>query len=155
MSAFARRSTARSSEGTTRPSSAMPTRRRTRRRGARRPRTRSSRTRTSTGATTRRPGGRPGRWRPRTSTSTARPEDGLVVDRRRRGVLLVSDVVAPRCGVAVLVDLEHRDVRHEPCWRGAVPVLLARIEEDAVAWANHLDWPAAPLRAPDAFEDVD
>ena len=36
-----------------------------------------------------------------------------------------------------------------------MPVLLARIEEDAVAWANHVDGPAAPLRASDAFEDVD
>src|SRR5439155_9516908 len=47
--ASARRSTARSSEGTTRPLSATPTRRRTRQRGGRRRRTRSSRTRTCTG----------------------------------------------------------------------------------------------------------
>src|SRR5947209_18057940 len=74
MRASARRSTARSSGGTTRPLSATPTRRRTRRHGGRRRRTRSSRTRTCTGPTRRRRGGRPGRSRPRTSTSAARLE---------------------------------------------------------------------------------
>src|SRR6266487_2657604 len=74
MRASARRSTARSSGGTTRPWSATPTRRRTRRHGGRRRRTRSSRTRTCTGPTRRRRGGRPGQSRPRMSTSAARPE---------------------------------------------------------------------------------
>jgi len=74
MRASARRSTARSSGGTTRPLSATPTRRRTRPHGGRRRRARSSRTRTCTGATRRRRGGRPGRSRPRMSTSAARPE---------------------------------------------------------------------------------
>src|SRR2546428_7338338 len=74
MRASARRSTARSSGGTTRPLSATPTRRRTRRHGGRRRRTRLSRTRTCTGPTRRRQGGRPGRSRPRLSTSAARPE---------------------------------------------------------------------------------
>jgi hypothetical protein len=34
-------------------------------------------------------------------------------------------------------------------------VFLARLEEDAVAGADHLDRPAAPLAEADAFEDVD
>src|SRR2546427_7422465 len=74
MRASARRSTARSSGGTTRPLSATPTRRRTRPHGGRRRRTRSLRTRTCTGPTRRRRGERPGRSRPRMSTSAARPE---------------------------------------------------------------------------------
>lgn len=74
MRAFARRSTAHSSGGTTSPWSATPTRRRTRRHGEHRRRTRSSRTRTCTGPTRRRRGGLPGRSRPRMSTSAALPE---------------------------------------------------------------------------------
>ena len=35
---------------------------------------------------------------------------------------------------------------------GAVPVLLAGLEEDAVAGPDHLDRPAAPLREADALE---
>src|SRR2546426_770587 len=78
MRASARRSTVRSSGGTTRPLSATPTRRRTR----------SSPTRTCTGNTRRRRGGRPGRLRHRTSTSAARPNqpDGRVaLDRGVEG----------------------------------------------------------------------
>ena len=37
----------------------------------------------------------------------------------------------------------------------AVPVLLARLEEHAVAGTDHLDRPAAPLREADALGDVD
>src|SRR5437763_14059389 len=44
---------------------------------------------------------------------------------------------------------------HEAVRSRAVPVLLARLEEDAVAWADHLDRAAAPLAEADAFEDVD
>jgi hypothetical protein len=62
-----------SREDTTRPLSATPTRRRTRRHGGRRRRTRSSRTRTCTGPTRRRRGERPERSKPRTYSSTARP----------------------------------------------------------------------------------
>ena len=74
MRASARRFTERSSEGTTRPWSAMPIRPRTTRNGERHRQTRSSPTRTCTGPTRRLQGGRPGRSRPRTSTSAARPE---------------------------------------------------------------------------------
>ena len=74
MRASARRCTALSSGGTTRPLSATPTRQATRRNGARRRRTRSSRTRTCTGRTRERPAERPGRSRRRTSTSATRSE---------------------------------------------------------------------------------
>ena len=39
--------------------------------------------------------------------------------------------------------------------RGAVPVILAGLEEHAVARADDLDGAAAPLAAADAFQDVD
>jgi len=38
---------------------------------------------------------------------------------------------------------------------GAVPVILARLEEDAVAGSYQLDRTAALLREADAFENVD
>ena len=37
----------------------------------------------------------------------------------------------------------------------AVPVLLAGLEEDAVAWADQLDRPAAALADADTFEHPD
>ena len=77
------------------------------------------------------------------------------VDRGCRRVLLVADVVAPGRGVALVVDLEHRDVGHEARRRRAVPVLLARLEEHAVAGPDDLDGPAAPLAQADALEDPD
>ena len=67
-------------------------------------------------------------------------------------VLLVADVVAPGRGVARSSTSTHRDVGHEAGRRRAVPVLLARLEEDAVAGADHLDRPAAPLAEADALE---
>jgi len=48
--------------------------------------------------------------------------------------------------VAFVVDLEHREVCHEARLRRAMPVILARLEEDPVARADHLDRAAAPLR---------
>src|SRR5215210_6472129 len=68
-----------------------------------------------------------------------------------RRVLLVRDVVAPRRGIARFVDFEHRQVSHEAVGRGAVPVVLARLEEDAVAGAYHLDLATAPLAEADAL----
>ena len=55
----------------------------------------------------------------------------------------------------LVVGLLHRDVRHEPRRGGAVPVLLARLEEDAVSGPDHLDRAAAPLAEADAFGDPD
>src|SRR5438046_3153588 len=78
-----------------------------------------------------------------------------VVDRRRCPVLLLADLGAPRCAGAVVVDLEHRDVGHEARRRGAVPVILTRTEEHAVARADDLDGLAAALREADALGDVD
>src|SRR5205814_5673317 len=63
----------------------------------------------------------------------------------RLPILLVRHVLAPVDDVPVLVRLLHRDMGHEPRRRRAVPVLLVRLEEDAVARANHLDRPALAL----------
>src|SRR3977135_624364 len=56
---------------------------------------------------------------------------------------------------ACVVDLLHGDVGHEAVGRGAVPVVLAGLEEDAVAGADDLDRAAAPLAEADALGDVD
>src|SRR6266542_4042762 len=79
----------------------------------------------------------------------------LRLGRWRGVVLLVGDVLAPVGAVAGIVDLEHRDVGQEAVRGGAVPVLFAGLEEDAVAGADDLDRAAAVLRASDALEDVD
>src|SRR5919109_2392040 len=77
-----------------------------------------------------------------------------IVDRRRRPVFLVGDVVAPGRRVAFVIHLEHREVGHEARRCGAVPMLLAGLEEDGVAGVDHLDRAAAPLCEGDALEDV-
>src|SRR4051794_2288059 len=59
--------------------------------------------------------------------------------RRRRAVLLVGHVLTPGDRVAGLVVLLHGDVGHEAVGAGAVPVVLPRLEEDAVAGPNLLD----------------
>jgi hypothetical protein len=64
-------------------------------------------------------------------------------------------VLAPGGAVAVLVDVEHREVGHESVWGGAVPVILAGLKEDTVARADDLDRAAAPLAAAHSLEDVD
>ena len=71
-------------------------------------------------------------------------------------VLLVGDVLAPgRRWHPVVIDLLHGEVGHEAVGGGAVPVVLAGLEEDAVAGADLLDRPASALAAADAFRDVD
>src|SRR5205085_6070608 len=70
-------------------------------------------------------------------------------------VLLVADVVAPRDDAALIVGLLHGGVGHEPLRRGAVPVILARLEEDAIARADHLDLAATALAEADALGDPD
>src|SRR5260370_41174403 len=73
--------------------------------------------------------------------------------RRRRGILGVADVRTPGGAVALAVDVEHRDVCHEPRGRSTVPVLLARLEEHAVARPDYFDRPAATLGEADALDD--
>ena len=72
-------------------------------------------------------------------------------------VLLVGDVAAPIHSppTARLVDLLHGDVGHEAVGSGAMPVVLARLEEDAVAGADRLDRSALALTLADALGDED
>src|SRR4051794_10411900 len=70
-------------------------------------------------------------------------------------VLLVGDLLAPGRAVALLVNLEQREVSHEAVGSGAVPVLLTRLEEDAVTGADELDRSAAPLREANTLGNVD
>ena len=42
-------------------------------------------------------------------------------------------MITPSSGVSFIVHLLHRDMRHEPVRQRAMPVLLARLEEDTVA----------------------
>src|SRR5215213_2758776 len=74
-----------------------------------------------------------------------RGQVSLAVDGRRGAVLLIGDVLAPRDGAALIVDLLHRYVGHEAVGGSAVPVVLVGLEEDAVARADHLDGIAAAL----------
>jgi hypothetical protein len=55
-------------------------------------------------------------------------------------------VGAPGRAVPRIIDLEHGDVRHEAIYRRSVPVVLAWLEEHAIARADHLDTPTAALR---------
>src|SRR4051794_14160685 len=71
------------------------------------------------------------------------------------GVLVVGDVLAPGDRTTGLVVLLHRDVDHEAVGRGAVPVVLAGLEEDAVAGADLLDRTALALAQADAFGHED
>ena len=70
-------------------------------------------------------------------------------------VLRVGDVVAPSGGVALVVNVDDRDVGHEAVRRGAVPVLLLGLEEDAVARPDDLDRLAAALAQAHALGDED
>src|SRR3954466_4263659 len=71
------------------------------------------------------------------------------------GVLLIADVLAPRDRGAGLVVLLHGDVDHEAVRRRAVPVVLAGLEEDAVAGVDCLDRAGFALTEPDALGDED
>src|SRR5712691_817206 len=64
-------------------------------------------------------------------------------------------MVAPRGGVALSVDIEHGQVRHEVVWRRTVPVMLAGLEEHAIAGSDDLDLAAATLRDADPFDAKD
>src|SRR4051812_6564995 len=69
--------------------------------------------------------------------------------------MLVADVLAPRDRAAGLVVLLHGEVNHEAVRRRAVPVVLARLEEDAVAGADVFDRAAFALAQADALGDED
>ncbi len=99
------------------------------------------------------------RWPPDTSQNPdleqrnghSAPRDEVVrsvVDRRRCSVLLVGDVLAPRGGVAVVVDLEHREVGHEAFRCRAVPVLRAYEARERDARRQRGPCSAAQARVP-------
>jgi hypothetical protein len=78
--------------------------------------------------------------------------DGSVAKRSRRAVLLVGDVIAPRRAVALVVDVEHREVRHEAVGRRSVPVLLAGLEEHPIPRPDLLYWATAALAQAESLE---
>ncbi len=64
-------------------------------------------------------------------------------------------MLAPGDRAAGFVVLLHRDVEHEAIGRRAVPVVLAGLEEDAVAGADGLDRATFALAQASAFGDED
>src|SRR4051812_10232350 len=64
-------------------------------------------------------------------------------------------MLAPVRRDAVLSHLDDRDVHHEAARRRAVPVLLARLEEDPVTRADDLYSAAAALAEADALGHPD
>src|SRR4051812_24370286 len=91
-----------------------------------------------------------GAWRDRGPDTAASGSCGPVAR-----VLLVGDVLAPGDRAAGLVVLLHGEVSHEAVRGGAVPVVLARLEENAVAGADLLDRPGLALAQADALGDED
>jgi hypothetical protein len=63
----------------------------------------------------------------------------------------VGDVLAPVGGLVCVVDLVDREVDHHPVRGGAVPVVLARSDVDAVPGADDQDGLAAALDQADAL----
>ena len=76
-------------------------------------------------------------------------------DRRRRAVLRIRDVRTPHRDIAFVVHFGHRNMSHETRRRCSVPVIFARLEEDAITGADHFDWASATLRKSEAFGYVD
>src|SRR5207247_2852237 len=70
-------------------------------------------------------------------------------------VFVGGDVAPPHDGTAGVVGFLDGQVGHEALRGGAVPVVLAGLEIDAVAGADDLDGTAAALAAADALGDVD
>src|SRR5215211_494066 len=77
------------------------------------------------------------------------------IDGWRGAVLFVADVLTPRDGAALIVDFLHRYVGHEAARGGTMPVVLPRLEEHAVAGADHLDRLATALTEAYALCEVD
>src|SRR5450755_2993320 len=95
------------------------------------------------------PGSRGGRCTATTITSARGSGRG------GRGVFLDSDMLAPGDRAAGLVGLLNGDVRQEAVGRGTVPVVLAGLEEHAVAGPDLLDRTTLALAAADPLDDVD
>src|SRR5215210_8452432 len=95
----------------------------------------------------------------RCSTTSVAGGRGLGVVRKLRrrsgAVLLVSHVLAPVDRGAGVVGLLHGEVGHEAVRRRAVPVVLARLEEDDVSGTEDLDGASAALAQSGALRYVD
>jgi hypothetical protein len=84
------------------------------------------------------------------------PTGSAVGSGGRRGLVLpICDVLAPRHGVALVVEEMHCEMGHEAVAGGAVPVDLSRGEEHPVAGTDDLDRSTPALAQADAFGDVD
>lgn len=70
-------------------------------------------------------------------------------------VVLVADVLTPGRAVAVGIDLHKRQVRQKSRRAGAMPVILVRFEEDAIAGMDLLNRGAASSDSTDALRHVD
>lgn len=70
-------------------------------------------------------------------------------------VLVIDDMLAPSRALTSAADLKHGEMGHEAIRSGTVPVLFAWLEKDAIPRINHLDLPAAALRAADPLADMD
>src|SRR5262249_63004 len=57
--------------------------------------------------------------------------------------------------LAFVVNLEHGKVGHEAVRRGAVPVLLSRLEEHTISWPDDFNLPTTTLAKANAFGDID
>src|SRR3954464_388628 len=91
----------------------------------------------------------------RESDRSGAPARQLAGARRCRGVLLIRHVLAPGDGAAGLVVLLHCEMSHEAVGRGAMPVVLAGLEEHAVTGPDLLNRSALSLAQPDALRNED
>src|SRR5437764_7869705 len=72
----------------------------------------------------------------------------------RASELTIANVLAPIGARAALVDLPHRDVRHEAVRRCAVPVPFAGRRVNHIAWTDLDDFTAAGLHQAAALSHV-
>src|ERR1700690_531417 len=64
-------------------------------------------------------------------------------------------MLAPARTATLLVNHHHREVRHEACRGGPVPVVFTRLEEHAIAGSYDFRATDTPANASDAFGHPD
>lgn len=93
-------------------------------------------------------------WASRTSPRMAWWSSQLVSPHLASAAYSSSVAWSPRvAALPFVVDLEHRQESHEPIGRGAVPVVLAGLDEHALVGTYHLGCAAAWLHQADAVAD--